>query len=437
MSRRIITIIACAALAAQAFSASFKVTPGNAASQYRPYPVDSIQQKLTPAPAGYVPFHIEHYGRHGSRWLIEDKNYDIPVEQLTIAERNGKLTPLGVEVLAELRSLREDSRGRLGELTQLGAEQHRGIATRMAGNFPEIFTPATHVDARSTIVIRCILSMLNETDALSAAVPGIKITTDASERDMPYMNFHDPVRNMLADSARAKYFKPFAAKHANRGDYLKRLVTDSVFAADSLDSKALFDQLFEVSLNMGSHPGRRPILTEIFSEEEINDGWQLNNASWLLTGGNTSLTEGRSALVQRHLLRNMIESADTTLTSPYKSANLRFGHETMVLSLAALLNLADYGREITSLDSLAGEWRAYEVFPMACNIQMVFYRPAKSPKADEVLVKILLNEREMPIAGMKPVVGPYYSWKKLRERLLESLTEPTQEQIDRLKQAKN
>lgn len=132
----------------------------------------------------------------------------------------------------------------------------------------------------------------------------------------------------------------------------------------------------------------------------------------------------------------MIESADTTLTSPYKSANLRFGHETMVLSLAALLNLADYGREITSLDSLAEQWRAYEVFPMACNIQMVFYRPEKSPEADEVLVKILLNEREMPVKGLDPVTGPYYSWKALRARLLNSLTEPTPEQISRTKQAK-
>ena len=31
----------------------------------------------TPAPKGYVPFHLEHSGRHGSRWLIgyhDDRN---------------------------------------------------------------------------------------------------------------------------------------------------------------------------------------------------------------------------------------------------------------------------------------------------------------------------------------------------------------------------
>lgn len=423
-------LLVTAVLAAAWLSAgAFTVTPENAASQYRPYPVDSIQRQLTPAPAGYEPFHLEHYGRHGSRWLIEEKNYDVPVEQLAIAERNGKLTPLGKDIIAELRDLRESSRGRLGELTPLGAEQHRGIARRMVANFPEIFTSGAHVDARSTVVIRCILSMLNETDAISAAVPDIRITTDASERDMCYMNFHDPVRNALADSAREQYFKPFAARRANKGGFLSRLVTDSHFAADSLDATALFDQLFEVALNMGSHPERRPILTEIFSVEEINDGWHKNNASWFISGGNTALTEGRSALVQRHLLRNMIESADTTLKSPQRSANLRFGHETMVLSLAVLLNLADYGREVNSLDTLADQWRAYEVFPMACNIQMVFYRPVRGD--GDVLVKILLNEREMPVSGLTAVSGPYYSWPQLRERLLAGLTEPTPEQLRR------
>lgn len=431
MKRLFSAAIALAAIAFQGFCANPLVTPANAASQYRPYPVDSIQAVLTPAPEGYEPFHMEHYGRHGSRWLIEDKNYAIPVAQLEIAERNGKLTPLGTRVLGELRQLRDDSRGRLGELTPLGAEQHRGIGSRMAANFPEIFTKDTHVDARSTVVIRCILSMLNETDALSAAVPGIKITTDASERDMWYMNFHDPVRNALADSARARYYKPFEARHASRGDFVGKLVSDPRFAADSLDIPELFNQLFEVALNMGSHPERRPILTEIFSQQEIEDGWQRNNASWFLTGGNTALTEGRSALVQRHLLRNMIESADTTMKSPQRSANLRFGHETMVLSLAVLLNLADYGREVNSLDSLASQWRAYEVFPMACNIQMVFYRSVKDD--GDVLVKIMLNEREMPVKGLTPVTGPYYSWPQLRERVLASLTEPTAEQLRKAK----
>ncbi len=52
----------------------------------------------TPAPEGYVPFHMEHYSRHGSsRWLIGEGDYTKPVEKLEAAERNGKLTSLGGE----------------------------------------------------------------------------------------------------------------------------------------------------------------------------------------------------------------------------------------------------------------------------------------------------------------------------------------------------
>ena len=37
--------------------------------------------------------------------------------------------------------------GRLGELTSVGARQHRGIAKRMYTNFPQIFADGTEVDA--------------------------------------------------------------------------------------------------------------------------------------------------------------------------------------------------------------------------------------------------------------------------------------------------
>ena len=39
-----------------------------------PYPEKPLPQ-LTAAPKGYEPFHIEHYGRHGSRWHIGNRVY--------------------------------------------------------------------------------------------------------------------------------------------------------------------------------------------------------------------------------------------------------------------------------------------------------------------------------------------------------------------------
>ena len=43
-------------------------------------------KKLTPAPKGYKPFYISHYGRHGSRYLCDQNDYDYPYNILKRAD---------------------------------------------------------------------------------------------------------------------------------------------------------------------------------------------------------------------------------------------------------------------------------------------------------------------------------------------------------------
>ena len=102
-------------------------------------------------------FYISHYGRHGSRYLIGTKDYDTTYFTLAKADSLGKLTPLGKATMGKLKLIREEAMLRDGELTQRGAEQHKGIARRMYQNFPEVFAGRTTIDAKSTTVIRCIL----------------------------------------------------------------------------------------------------------------------------------------------------------------------------------------------------------------------------------------------------------------------------------------
>ena len=46
------------------------------AGNLRSYPfMNEEPPSGTPAPEGYVPFHMEHYSRHGSRWLIGEGDY--------------------------------------------------------------------------------------------------------------------------------------------------------------------------------------------------------------------------------------------------------------------------------------------------------------------------------------------------------------------------
>ncbi|MGM9822882.1 MAG: histidine acid phosphatase, partial [Muribaculaceae bacterium] len=110
----------------------------------------------------------------------------MPVDQLAIAERNGMLTERGKQVLAQLRDILAASKDRLGELTDKGADQHRGIARRMFANFPEVFSGDAEVMARSSVVVRCILSMSSELQELLALNPKLRISEDASQADMYY-----------------------------------------------------------------------------------------------------------------------------------------------------------------------------------------------------------------------------------------------------------
>ena len=81
------------------------------------------------------------------------------------------------------------------------------------------------------------------------------------------------------------------------------------------------------------------------------------------------------------------------------------------MPLAALMELGTLGAQVQDLDTLDHVWRGSEIFPMAGNVQLIFYRAGKD---DDILVKALLNEREITLPG-QPVVGPYYRWKDIRD----------------------
>lgn len=417
------TSIQAQSIARETFEKDLRISANN----YQAYP-DKNLPTLTSAPKGYTPFFINHYGRHGSRWLIDPKDYSIPVEQLSKGEINGKLTQRGKEVLAACSNMLEASRQRLGELSDIGAEQHQGIARRMVENFPEVWKGDAHVDARSTVVIRCILSMLNETDMLKSLNPRLRITTDASEHDMYYMNYRDTVAIAAQRAARpaVNEFKDklFPPKELDKrlGKITSRLFTDKKFVRDSIDSFTLVMRLFDVVSNMQSHHDFENIdlYTGVFTADDATLIWTYNNARWYVYSGNTPLTNHTGPLAHRHLLLNFVEAADIAIASGTNSATLRFGHESVVLPTVCLMGLNGMDYETTQLETLAEHWRSYEVFPMAANIQMVYYR---KPGSDDILVKILLNEHEatLPIATD---VAPYYHWTDVRKHFLSRIGHP-------------
>ena len=398
-----------------------------AGSNYLDYDRQLPTKALTPTPKGYEPYYMSHYGRHGSRWLISDGNYSRPIATLETAKEMGKLTAKGEEVLETLKAIYKTSTKRLGDLTTVGERQHHGIGKRMTQNFPEIFKKKdVMIDARSTVVTRCILSMIAECEELAAANPTARIHNDVSESLQYYLN--QPWEGIVKEMGRNtgdKEDRDYSIKWTHPERLMKVLFNDQEFVYNNISAGALMRQLFHVACNMQSHDTDLELFS-LFTDEEIYDQWRQKNIGWYLDYGPSPVSGGKMPFSQLNLLKNIIETADTvTMTQ----ATLRFGHEVCVMPLACLLELDNCGMAVDNLDELDKYWRNYRIFPMGCNIQLIFYRPLPFkpkgkgkglPKPGPVLVKALLNEREayLPIETNQ---WPYYNWQDLREYYLKKI----------------
>ena len=416
-------IVALVGLAALA-STPRKQIIGNfdrSASNHYAYPfgTDVDIPQLTPAPAGYEPFHIDHYGRHGSRWLTNARTYERPLKQLEKAKKAGMLNLQGELLLRQLTFVNETSRQRVGDLSDEGAEQHQEIAERMFRNFPEVFQGDARVDAKSTVIIRCILSMQNETMRLRALNPELRISTDASYHDMYYMGWgygEDTLANDLRKSV-DPISDGMYEKYLNSERFIAQLVNDPAWAAANLNGRQLMRDVFDIAGSLQGHHWFNDIsLYHYFDNSEIFELWRLKNIYWYIHWANAPQNGNRMPFIERALLRDIIEKADKAIATGERGANLRFGHETCVLPLACLMELDSVNYSCENLDELHEHWQDYNTIPKACNIQMVFYRPVGSVgnRPDDILVKVLLNEHEA-LLPVNAVNGPYYRWTDLKQ----------------------
>lgn len=380
---------------------------------YDNYPATAT---LTKTPKGYEPYYMSHYGRHGSRWLLGDGEYMESIEILRKAKAQGKITNKGNEVLAQLEKFYPCTINRLGDLTTVGERQHHGIGRRMAQHFPEIFKKkGVKIDARSTVVIRCILSMEGECEELAAANPTAVFHNDVSESLQYYLNAPWPKAVREQNRNRGRHLDPLREKWTHPERLMSVLFNDPQWVADSLRAGSFMRHFFNLASNMQSHEGA-PDLLKLFTTDELYDQWRIRNVDWYLGYGVAPQTGSIMPFSQSNLLKNIIQTADTVTQV---QATLRFGHEVCVMPLACLLELGSCGAKVENLEELDRVWRNYNIFPMACNVQLIFYRPKKG-KSGDILVKALLNEREQTLP-VQTDSYPYYRWADLRAYYLKKL----------------
>ncbi len=425
MKKLLLTLVGamfCMVLRAQTAAQEIRQNVLCTASNYMAYP-GPIQQVLTPAPQGMKPFYISHYGRHGSRFHSRPSMYNEPYLTLARADSLGKLSDLGREVMLRLDIIRKDAENRWGELTPLGVQQQKDIARRMMERFPEVFEGHTDIDARSTGVGRCILSMEYALLEMLQHNPDLNVHHNATHRDMDYLNLQDKKLMALKFNKPAKeWYDRYVSQTAHHTHLMRELFADTLYANKHVNMVDLSVQLFLIAAIMqNTELGQHITLYDLFDYDESYRIWKIGNARWYIGWGAAGVNGAVQPYAQRNLLRRLIEDADKVLSQPNTKVELRFGHETVLLPLICLLDINGYGFTTNDLEQLEPNgWINYRIFPMSCNLQLVFYRRSPKDRADDVLFKVLLNENEATLP-LPTNQAPYYRWGDFRQYYLDKL----------------
>ena len=441
--KRILATILMAALclslgAQEAVERLFAENPDRAANNMHYYEFNPIED--TPAPKGFKPFYISHYGRHGSRYDQSSTFARAAQEGFFHLDSLGLLTPEGKRLWEQVERVVEAHKGMEGSLTPRGAREHKQLAVRMAQRFPAVFKnkDRQEINSFSSTNFRCIVSMCNFTNSLSIQYPKLNITFTSAERFMAYINpslnvprpGEAPAQRSSFDMSaylrmqqqqnQARAWKPAEGVPGyDFSRFLRPLFTDYAAALKELGNPEPF-----VSAIFSA--GRMPQLIDELSDIDIfSDYFTIKELVYFWAPENDKLYRMWAGSVEngeviryaiRPLLMDFVEKADEALKpDSHRAADLRFGHDTSVLPLFALLGIDDTQHRVFPFEQ-AHElgWYTFFQIPMATNCQMIFYRNKK----DEVLVKVLYNEKEVQIPGIEPVSGPYYAWSALRTHFI-------------------
>ncbi len=396
--------------------------PQYASCNYDTYP-DSIPNNLTPSPAGKKPFYISHYGRHGSRYISSRSGFDTPFMMMAHADSVNELTVVGDRVFDEMKLIMDDTEGRWGELTGYGKEQHRAIARRMVERFPEVLSGNARVSCISTVVPRCIESMGAAMAEMKQVNPRLRITMEASQRNQWYMNHQNrKLRRGYMTKEAKKAFDAYTSSRMGNSRMMELIFKNPDIVKEIVNEEDFNYYLMKMGLfQQNTHLRLNTYLQDLFQTDELYLMWQIDNALWYIQHGFCKLNGSRQPTTQIPLLRQLIADADSCLRLDKPGAQLRFGHETVLLPLVCLIGINGYDLATDNLDELEEKgWWCSSVFPMGANLQFIFYR--SSPRDKDVLFKVLLNEQEATLP-IQPVSGPYYRWADFRQYCLDKISQ--------------
>ncbi|MBR6863645.1 MAG: histidine-type phosphatase [Bacteroidales bacterium] len=413
--KRLLTLFATALLAFSAFAQPdtpvvqfLKGDVRRAAFNTHSYEFGPIHD--TPAPKGYKPFYISHYGRHGSRSDWGGPQYKLVRDLLTEADRQHLLTPAGDSLMHEAALLYELHNGMDGRLTPRGVKEHARLAERMYRRYPEVFKNGSkHIRAVSSTTPRCIVSMNGFTGRMMSLQPDLDFDLDTGEKYYAYIaRGENSTLIARTNKALADYRKTIDWDNETVYRNLftdpaaaKKLIPDAYEFQNAIYDCARVSDPFDIPDNMYRY---LPFGNVVHFHE-------LNFLSAYLNQCDSKLNGEIRLPRSQELVDTLISQADAVISGKVKkAADLCFGHDWPYLGLVCYLGLEGVSERYT-LEEAKDLWLPSWFCPFAANLQMIFYR---SKKSDEILVKFLMNERETRLPALQAVQGPYYRWNDVK-----------------------
>lgn len=378
--------------------------PGTFAQEiYTPYifKESTPPSKLSPVPEDFSPVYISHFGRHGSRYHLS-KEASEAYDLMKKAVSGRVLSRLGSDLYQDVTFLHSIHDGKTGTLSALGSHEHRGIGRRMGERFPQVFASGGKVLARSSSIGRCKTSMQNLTSSLASLYPDLEIKKSSNiflyrlfSRGASRTGAQKKVFAAVRDSLLQQHFSP---------DRLVGAIYQSdETLPDKVPALSLCRSLYAYSAIAGCLEMDLDYLTKYFTPDELE---ALSADSDFYYSKKLFPQTLKSAQPAAGLLKDIISRADGVLSGKdTQVADLRFGHDSGFVPLCTLMGLEGFQPWEGETISVG------EAVPMGANIQLIFYKNSKN----EVITKILHNEKEVLVTNLKCFSDFTYKWEALRE----------------------
>jgi len=375
-------------------------------------------------PDGYNPVFINHVGRHGARHLTKEVNTSFAWQLLHHADSVKALTTKGQQLWKLVQNLTAVEKGQVKSISDEGRDELRGIGKRMYAHYPSVFTGKVELNVGYTKEIRTKQSADAFLQGLKA---GFKDSAAVKEyNDDTDLRFYDSSPVYAAFEAGGSWEKPMntlreslkidAINHALVAKWLQPAFLKTLKPAQ--EDKLVGDVFgfativysLQAEVNKAGYQWADVNFAPLFTCAEQAALSKLDVADDYLKKAPGTNINGIQVRIAVPLLVNFINTTDEFIKNGKPNAQLRLAHAETIAPFATLLGMTGTYKVAADMKNIEAAWKSSNVIPLSANIQWIFYRKAGST---DLLVKFLLNEKEVHITGLKGV-SAYYHWKDVR-----------------------